>query len=365
MRRILAAVLFIVASARALALDRSYKTWDELLKKHVKYVQNGNASRVDYAGFARDRAQLKAALDDYQRVTRAEFDAWSKPQQQAFLINAYNAFTIELILTKYPDLKSIRDLGGFLSKPWSKKFFTLFGQESYLDFIEHEVLRKEGVYDDPRVHVAVVCASIGRTGEQGAEVVVVEGGSGDETRGRAAARCDRVVEPPRGRGAKMNAGARAARGEFLVFLHADTRLPADGERAIRAALACGEWGRFDVAIEGADRLLTLVATMMNLRSRLTGIATGDQAIFVRRAAFDAVGGFPEIALMEDVELCKRLRRRSWPVCLRERVTTSARRWRRHGTLRTSFLMWRLRLADALGADPRRLARRYDAERSSS
>ncbi len=149
MRRILAALLFIIASAPALALDHSYKTWDELLKKHVKYVQNGNASRVDYAGFARDRAQLK------------EFDAWSKPQQQAFLINAYNAFTIELILTKYPDLKSIRDLGGFLSKPWSKKFFTLFGQESYLDFIEHEMLRKDGVYDDPRVHVAVVCASIG------------------------------------------------------------------------------------------------------------------------------------------------------------------------------------------------------------
>ena len=161
MRRILAALLFIVAGAPALALDHSYKAWDELLKKHVKYVQNGNASRVDYAGFARERAQLKAVLDECQKVTRAEFDAWSKPQQQAFLINAYNAFTIELILTKYPDLKSIRDLGGFLSKPWAKKFFTLFGQESYLDFIEHEMLRKEGVYDDPRVHVAVVCASIG------------------------------------------------------------------------------------------------------------------------------------------------------------------------------------------------------------
>jgi len=104
---------------------------------------------------------------------------------------------------------------------------------------------------------------------------------------------------------------------------------------------------------------------MNIRSRLTGIATGDQAIFVRRAAFDAVGGFPEIALMEDVALCKRLRQRSRPVCLRERVSTSARRWRRHGTLRTIFLMWRLRLAYALGVDPRRLARRYDVERTSS
>ena len=220
------------------------------------------------------------------------------------------------------------------------------------------------VLDEAR-GIAAALAALGRLREQGAEVVVVDGGSRDDTRSLAGAQCDRVVEAPRGRGAQMNAGAHAARGEFLVFLHADTRLPADGERAIHAALARGEWGRFDVAIEGADRLLALVETTMNLRSRLTGIATGDQAIFVRRAAFDAVGGFPEIALMEDVELCKRLRRRSRPVCLRERVTTSARRWRRHGTLRTIFLMWRLRLAYALGADPRRLARRYDAERSSS
>ena len=161
MRRIIAAIFFLAASFSAAAFDHSYKAWDELLKKHVKYVQNGNASRVDYAGFARERAQLKSVLDEFQKVMRAEFDAWSKPQQQAFLINAYNAFTIELILTKYPDLKSIRDLGGFLSKPWAKRFFTLFGQESYLDFIEHEMLRKEGVYDDPRVHAAVVCASIG------------------------------------------------------------------------------------------------------------------------------------------------------------------------------------------------------------
>ena len=161
MKRILLAIAMLATSLAALALDPSHKAWDDLLKKHVKYVQNGNASRVDYAGFAKDRAQLKAVLDEYQKVTRAEFDTWSKPQQQAFLINAYNAFTVELILTKYPDLKSIRDLGGFLAKPWSKKFFTLFGQESYLDYIEHEVLRKEGVYDDPRVHVGVVCASIG------------------------------------------------------------------------------------------------------------------------------------------------------------------------------------------------------------
>ena len=161
MKRILIALAAFLVATNALALDPSYKAWDDLLKKHVKYAQDGNSSRVDYAGLAKDHAQLKAVLDDYSKVTRAEFDAWTQPQQQAFLINAYNAFTVELILTRYPDLKSIRDLGSFVSKPWSKKFFKLFGQDSYLDFIEHEMLRKEGVYDDPRVHAAVVCASIG------------------------------------------------------------------------------------------------------------------------------------------------------------------------------------------------------------
>ena len=161
MTRFVALLAAFLVALPAFALDHSHRAWDDLLKKHVKYVQDGNASRVDYTGMAKDRAALKAVLDEYSKVTKAEFDGWKKPDQQAFLINAYNAFTVELILTKYPDLKSIRDLGGFVSKPWSKKFFTLFGQESYLDFIEHEMLRKEGVYDDPRVHVGVVCASIG------------------------------------------------------------------------------------------------------------------------------------------------------------------------------------------------------------
>jgi uncharacterized protein DUF547 len=161
MRRILLALALAAASFAAPALDHSHKAWDDLLKKHVRYVQNGNASRVDYAGFARDRAALKGVLDDYQKVTRAEFDSWTKPLQQAFLINAYNAFTIEKILRRYPDIKSIRDYGSVFGNPWKDKFFTLFGQPSYLDFIEHETLRKDGVYDDPRVHVAVVCASIG------------------------------------------------------------------------------------------------------------------------------------------------------------------------------------------------------------
>ncbi len=201
---------------------------------------------------------------------------------------------------------------------------------------------------------------------QGAEVIVVDGGSRDATAALAAPLADRVMAAPRGRAAQMNAGAHAARGEVLLFLHADTLLP-----AAAAADLAGEldrhgrvWGRFDVAIDARGALLALVGWFMNARSRLTGIATGDQAIFVRASAFAAAGGFPEIPLMEDVALSKALKRQSPPLCLRDRVVTSARRWKRHGTLNTIFLMWRLRLAYALGADPQRLARRYDAERPS-
>jgi hypothetical protein len=161
MARIAFALAALAATFCAYALDPSAKAWDELLKKHVRYLQDGNASRVDYAGFARDRAALKAVLDDDQKVTKPEFDGWSKPQQQAFLINAYNAFTIEKVLTRYPKIASIRDFGTVFGNPWKDKFFTLFGEPAYLDRVEHEILRKEGVYDDPRVHVAVVCASIG------------------------------------------------------------------------------------------------------------------------------------------------------------------------------------------------------------
>jgi hypothetical protein len=159
--RALLAVGLVAVSLTAAALDHAHASWGALLAKHVRYVQNGNASQVDYAMFARDRAQLKAVLAEYEKVTRAQFDGWSKPQQQAFLINAYNAFTVEKILRRYPDIKSIRDYGTVFGNPWKDRFFTLFGQPSYLDQIEHEILRKEGVYDEPRVHVAVVCASIG------------------------------------------------------------------------------------------------------------------------------------------------------------------------------------------------------------
>ena len=200
----------------------------------------------------------------------------------------------------------------------------------------------------------------------GAEVIVVDGGSRDATHALAAPWADRVIEAPRGRAAQMNAGAAAARGEVLVFLHADTALPPGAPEAIAAGLerTRRDWGRFDVTIAGDDSLLRLVAWLMNARSRMTGIATGDQAMFVRRAVFERAGGFPEIPLMEDVALSKILKRVSQPLCLRERVVTSGRRWEKHGTLRTIVLMWRLRLAYALGADPARLARRYDVERTS-
>ena len=200
---------------------------------------------------------------------------------------------------------------------------------------------------------------------QGVEVIVVDGGSRDTTREIARPLADRVLESPRGRAVQMNAGARASRGAILLFLHADTILPEAAVELVAVGLeASGRaWGRFDVRISGRDPLLPMVAFFMNARSRLSAIATGDQAIFVRRETFEAVGGFPEIALMEDVALSRALKRRSRPLCLRERVVTSGRRWESRGTLRTIVLMWRLRLAYALGADPGTLSRKYEGRRS--
>src|SRR5262249_14781480 len=157
------------------------------------------------------------------------------------------------------------------------------------------------------------------------------------------------VVAPRGRGAQMNAGAAVAQADVLLFLHADTRLPPGADRLIVAALARPDqvWGRFDARIGGRHPLLPVVATLMNWRSRLTGIATGDQAMFVRRAAFAVVAGFPDIALMEDIIVSKRLRHLSRPACLAARVTTSGRRWDQNGLFRTILLMWHLRAALAL------------------
>jgi len=197
----------------------------------------------------------------------------------------------------------------------------------------------------------------------GVEVIVVDGGSRDATVLRARMRADHVISGTRGRAPQMNAGAAKASGDVLLFLHADTRLPDDADHLVLDGLARSEraWGRFDVRIEGAHSLLSMIAGAMNIRSRLTGIATGDQAIFVRRKAFDAVGGFPAIPLMEDIVLSKRLKRISRPLCLRECVVTSGRRWEANGVLPTVLLMWRLRLAFFFGADPKQLARRYGYE----
>jgi len=216
---------------------------------------------------------------------------------------------------------------------------------------------------------AILGSALGALAEArdaGAEVIVVDGGSRDGSAAVASEHGARVVAAPRGRASQMNAGAGTAAGEVLLFLHADTRLPSGALAAVRSAIEGGRaWGRFDVTIDGPGALLALVARMMNVRSRASGIATGDQAIFVRRDAFERVGGFPPIALMEDVAISRKLKRVGPPACLRERVVTSGRRWERHGTLRTVFLMWRLRLAFALGADPVALARAYEARRGSA
>jgi rSAM/selenodomain-associated transferase 2 len=194
----------------------------------------------------------------------------------------------------------------------------------------------------------------------GTEVIVVDGGSRDATIQRARLRADRVISAQRGRALQMNAGAEKASGDVLLFLHADTRLPTDADHLVLNGLERSgrAWGRFDVRIAGRHPLFPVIGWLMSMRSRISGIATGDQAIFVRRATFDAAGGFAAIPLMEDIALCKRLKRISRPLCLRDRVITSGRRWEQHGVLGTILLMWRLRLAYFFGADPKHLARQY-------
>jgi rSAM/selenodomain-associated transferase 2 len=195
--------------------------------------------------------------------------------------------------------------------------------------------------------------------QRGGEIIVVDGGSSDGTAEKACGFADCVLDAPRGRAIQMNAGAGVARGEILLFLHADTQLPPEADRLVAEAIQQGAtWGRFDVRIEGDHPMLRIVARTMNWRSRLTGIATGDQAIFVRRDVFEEVGGFPDIPLMEDIALSRALRRLARPVCLPTSVTTSGRRWEERGVVRTILTMWRLRLAYFLGADPQRLAAAY-------
>ena len=199
-----------------------------------------------------------------------------------------------------------------------------------------------------------------RLRERGVELILADGGSHDGTVASASPLVDRALTSPRGRALQMNAGAALAGGDVLLFLHADARLPDDAERLILDGLreTGRRWGRFRVRLSGAAPMLRLVEWMMNQRSRLTGVATGDQGLFVERGLFDKVGGFPAIALMEDIALSATLMRHGRPLCLVQSVIASSRRWEKHGIWRTIALMWRLRLAYFLGAEPARLAEIY-------
>jgi rSAM/selenodomain-associated transferase 2 len=196
--------------------------------------------------------------------------------------------------------------------------------------------------------------------DRSVEIVVVDGGSADGSADLLARAGIVPLRTAPGRARQMNLGAARASGDVLLFLHADTALPPNADRIVTTALQRGQrvWGRFDVTIEGRPRMLALVAALMNLRSRLTGIATGDQAMFVTRQAFDAAGGFPDLPLMEDIELSRRLKAISPPVCVRQRARTSGRRWESHGVWRTILLMWRLRFEWWRGVPAEQLARRY-------
>lgn len=201
--------------------------------------------------------------------------------------------------------------------------------------------------------------------QRGHEVILVDGGSGDATVAVSRPLVDTVLQAARGRAVQMRAGADAASGDIFWFLHADTRVPEHADRLIDAALrdTGAQWGHFEVQLSEHRFSLRLVATLMNIRSRLSGIATGDQGIFVTRDRFRQVNGYPQIALMEDVALSRALKASERPACLRPRLTTSARRWQKHGVLRTILLMWLLRLGYTLGISPDTLARHYPAHRA--
>ena len=195
---------------------------------------------------------------------------------------------------------------------------------------------------------------------QGHEVIVVDGGSCDATVALAQPLVDQLLPAPAGRALQMNIGAQAARGRVLWFVHADTRVPEKAAPVIIESVAhAAGWGRFDVRLSGDRLLLRLVERMMNWRSRFTGIATGDQGIFVTRELFERVGGFAAMPLMEDIDLSRRLKREQRPLCLRDTLTSSSRRWEQKGIVRTIALMWVLRLAYFLGVPPARLAMHYD------
>ena len=196
---------------------------------------------------------------------------------------------------------------------------------------------------------------------RGHEVILADGGSVDATRELAQGQVDQILECDPGRGRQMNRGAEIATGGVYVFLHADTLLSPDFDRTLdNLFVSENDWGRFDIRLSGEQPVFRCIETMMNIRSRLTGIATGDQAIFAGRQIFQEIKGYAELPLMEDLELTARLKKNSPPVCVAEKVISSSRRWEKNGALKTILLMWKLRLRYALGHDPQALARAYHA-----
>jgi hypothetical protein len=158
---LLAFLIALLPSIALAAFDHSHAQWDTLTKKHVVWLPGGHASQFDYSGFKADRKELKSYLDGLSAVTQSEYDGWKKPEKLAFLINAYNAYTVELILTAYPKVKSIKDLGSVITSPWKKRFFSLLAKQRSLDDVEHGMIRAQGAFDEPRIHMAANCASIG------------------------------------------------------------------------------------------------------------------------------------------------------------------------------------------------------------
>jgi len=212
--------------------------------------------------------------------------------------------------------------------------------------------------EEAEIHACLM--KLQRLREEGFEVIVVDGGSFDKTPQLLEGLCDQFISTRQGRAGQMNAGARQARGEFIFFLHVDTQLPDKFSEviiSIEADRFC--WGRFDVTLSGKHWSFRIIESMMNLRSRLTGIATGDQVIFVSKKLYQEVDGFPEIALMEDIVMSRSLKNISSPLCLRHKVLTSSRRWEKHGIISTIFKMWWLRFSYCIGIDPIKLARQYD------
>ncbi len=194
--------------------------------------------------------------------------------------------------------------------------------------------------------------------EQGCELILVDGGSNNLPNAQLVPLCDRVLVTKAGRAIQMNFGARVAKSELLWFLHLDSQLPLSAVDRVYSNIEEGGWGRFDIQLSGGHWMFRVVETMINLRSRVSSIATGDQGIFISRTLYERVGGFPTIPLMEDVAICRSLKRLSKPINLQQKLVTSSRRWERNGIVRTILLMWWLRLLFRLGVTPTYLAKRY-------